>query len=235
MLQYTELPPDFALKSVKWPVLEKFSSKHPQLVKEVELAVKGVETAIEKVNIAVKVKGFNVPSSSNLNENPDSELQLLDIQLQELLQIKMFLEAVTNLINDVNFLVNYKSALLANEGVSNYEGMLLEVFEKIVLNSNFCNEMFTYFEENQLYQSQFEIQSIPKYWKTLIFQIHADFTKYNYFTKEIFRYFNYERADRKINRLNISNRIQIGFFKGKTENYQAERLPIEERQALYEN
>ena len=130
----------------------------PQLVKEVEFAVKGVEMAIKEVNIAVKVKGFNVPSSSNLKENPDSELQLLEIQLQELLQIKMFIEVVTNLINDVNFLVNYKYALLANEGraSANYEGMLLEVFEKIVLNSNFCHEMFTYFEENQLYQSQFK-------------------------------------------------------------------------------
>lgn len=108
MLHYTELPSGFARKSVKWPILKRFSSKYPQLLKEVETTVKEVSTAVKEVEVAIKVKGSNASSSSNLNENSGSELQLLELQLGELKQIKLFLEVVTKLINNVNFIVNYK-------------------------------------------------------------------------------------------------------------------------------
>lgn len=79
------------------------------------------------------------------------------------------------------------------------------------------------------------IDNIPDYWESLIVAIHDSFTQFNEFTDKQSKYFNYERRDRSTNRLNLSKRYIIGFFKIQSPDLQPERVSVEKRQVLYES
>ena len=133
MLNYNELPPSFAPDSVKWPVLNDFLLKYPQLLKELTLAVEFNNNLI--VLNAPVVSNVSLSSNIYLNKNSDLGTQNSN---SELLNIQLFLKAFTKLIDNVNLLIDYKLRILTNEELSNYEGRVFEIINTVVTNSDFC-------------------------------------------------------------------------------------------------
>jgi len=133
LLNYNELPPSFAPDSVKWPVLNDFLLKYPQLLKELTLAVEFNNNLI--VLNAPVVSNVSLSSNIYLNKNSDLGTQNSN---SELLNIQLFLKAFTKLIDNVNLLIDYKLRILTNEELSNYEGCVFEIINTVVTNSDFC-------------------------------------------------------------------------------------------------
>lgn len=148
---------------------------------------------LEEVNL------FNASFSANLTEDHRSPL-------------KMFIQVSKMLIDNVKTIVDYKFCILANEGFSEYDGKILGILEEIVQDSAFCEKMMTHFQKADS-QAGSVVADVTKEWESIIVAIHDSFTKFDEFTESIINYFNIERSERAITRLNVKGRYQKAFFK----------------------
>jgi len=202
LLNYNELPPLFAIRSVSWPVLDEFVLKYPTLQKEVREAIELNEVAVD---LAVS----------------DSSVSNSDVNVHA---IKVFLKVFETLIQNLHTLGNYKDSILEGKDLSEYKDRFFEIINKVATDSAFCKNIFT-----DVNLTATVMQSISKDWQDLIVKIHTSFTEYNYFTEKSKSFFNEERSARHINRLDMSGRVEKGLFKENKSDYKVQRTSETQR------
>lgn len=119
------------------------------------------------------------------------------------------------LTEKMNFVVKCKDTTLENVSFQDYSIKLFDILKEIESLSSTCIRILEGFEIDHVnvFQSQKKL-------KMRLIQIRDSITKYNYFTAEIISYFQLERSNRAIYKLNLKDRYNVGLFKKVNAHYQ---------------